>query len=539
MASRRSLLDDNDVLNVYGPGQLVAFSAIDGKTDYDHDLVARTAGEGAGLVVKAPGTCRLHFGTEARETRLAGDFFHIRTERGETRGAMLDAFHLLVEGPCDVSNETEGLAIEQQDGRTLVAAAAKLDGQKLTADLDAAIAARREWLDGQILPTWVEGDSIPTAVKAMSVMKTQVCSGQGMLKHRWTTPDRWPHKDMWLWDSAFHAIGWRHADPGLAREMISAVLDAQGDDGMVSHRANPHHRSGITQPPVLALAAMLIDQVDPDEEWLREVFPKLQTYVRWDIENRGGSDGGLLRWHTNPQKNNRCDESGMDNSTRFEFDEPLEAVDFNSLLALECEVLGHMSHALADRQAAAEWTERYLDITDRINERLWDEEAGIYMDRLAESGRRTGVLASAGFLPLVCGAAGPQQAQRLAEHLQNPETFGTPVGVPSIAACDSEHYSKDMWRGPVWINLNWLIAMGFERSSLDDVAADLRRRTCREIERRYMECGSIFEFYDDRGQVPPPALPRKGTNDPTKAYNQVIFDYGWSCTLYLDMIMRR
>ena len=64
-------------------------------------------------------------------------------------------------------------------------------------------------------------------------MKSQVYSPEGRIKHRWTTPDRWPHRGMWLWDSAFHAIGFRHVDVEVARDAISAVFDAQREGGFV------------------------------------------------------------------------------------------------------------------------------------------------------------------------------------------------------------------------------------------------------------------------------------------------------------------
>lgn len=61
---------------------------------------------------------------------------------------------------------------------------------------------------------------------------TQVYSPEGRIHHRWTTPDRWPHRQMWLWDSAFHAIDWWHIDLALAQEAILAAFDMQAPDGL-------------------------------------------------------------------------------------------------------------------------------------------------------------------------------------------------------------------------------------------------------------------------------------------------------------------
>jgi hypothetical protein len=118
--------------------------------------------------------------------------------------------------------------------------------------------------------------------------------------------------------------------------------------------------------------------------------------------------------------------------------------------------------------------------------------------------------------------------------------FGTPVPLPTALPARGAPVEKDMWRGPMWVNTNWLVALGFERSGRPEVAKKLREQTMREIERRYLECGSIFEFFDQTGAQPPPALPRKGKLDPGNPYpHMVIHDYGWSASLYVDMALHQ
>ena len=52
-----------------------------------------------------------------------------------------------------------------------------------------------------------------------------------------------------------------------------------------------------------------------------------------------------------------------------------------------------------------------------------------------------------------------------------------------------------------------------------------------------LKYGTFFEFYDDRRQCDPPQLLRKRSLDPDDSpYHQVFFDYGWTGTLYLDMV---
>lgn len=525
-----------DALNVYGPGQLFAFSAIDGSVDFDSCLVARTLTD-AGLEVKLPARALLRFGPAPTECLLGGDFLEMTVEGQSIRAAMLDDAHLLIEGPCRPSEVAEEMAIRQDGARTLVAPASRMDESLLRADLDAALAARRRWLSERSIPANLDGPARRTLVKALSVMKTQVCSPAEHVRRRWTTPDRWPHRGCWLWDSAFHAIGWRHVDAALAREMISAVLDGQREDGFVPIRTLPGRHGHFTQPPVLAIAVDRVQRTDPDDAWLSEVFPKLEAYVTWDLANRDSDGAGLAEWAIESNRNCRSGESGMDNSPRFDAATALDATDFNSFLARECELLASFAEQLNRPARAEAWRRTHQKLCEQINLRLWSEELGLYVDRDVTTGKLTGVVANAGFLPLLCGAPTAGRAARMVSLLKDPRQFATEVPVPTIAASDTGNYTRDMWRGPVWININWLIAEGLDRYGYADLADHIRRASCAEIQRWYQAEGTIYEFYDDRGELCPARMPRKGKCAPeVHPYHQVIHDYGWSATLFADMV---
>lgn len=527
------------VLDIWGGGQLLAFSGLDGPTPYRHSLVARTAFSGTGLLVKLPGQAELRFCAETpRRTFLAGDAFDVVHPGGRTRGVFADACHLLIEGPCEVRDAGQGLRILTQGSRTLVAAARVCDERRLAADLDEATAQRLRWIVNVPKPDLPRGLRRQTFWKCLSVIKTNIYGPEGRLKHRYTTPDRWPHRGMWLWDSAFNAIGIRHLDPALARDAIEAVLDAQHDDGLVQiSYFHQDRRTDMTQPPTLALASRLIYQTQPEKEWLARIYPRLAAYLQWDMAQRDTDGSGLLEWLIEPKVQCRCGESGWDNSPRFDIAKPLDAVDFNSFLARECEAMAEIAGLLGKDGDRAAWSAQHKRLCDLINRKLWNEPLGIYVDALAATGEQQPLLTAAGFLPLLCGAPSKAQAQRLAGHLRDPHTFATNLPVATIPPCHKEHYSKDMWRGPVWVNINWCIARGLDRYGLSDEARELRRRTLAAIEKYYGRYGAIFEFFDEEDKVAPPDLLRKTVNDPREWIHQVIYDYMWTATLYIDMCL--
>ena len=67
-------------------GQLLAFSGLDGKTDFFQGLTARTAFDAPAIDIKFPGACRLLF-PAPRRVLLAGDFFEIGHGRWTGRAA--------------------------------------------------------------------------------------------------------------------------------------------------------------------------------------------------------------------------------------------------------------------------------------------------------------------------------------------------------------------------------------------------------------------------------------------------------------------
>jgi len=525
-------------------GQLLAFSALDGPTDYAHGLVARTTELPHGLEITEPGCCRILFRDgPVGDVLIAGDFFQFRGAHAETRGVFLDARHILIEGPCDVAGEGQKISSRRKGDRLLLGGASHFKPEWVDADLDAVVAARGHWLLSRTLPADGSDATRRTLLRAFSVMKTQVYSPDGRIHHRWTTPDRWPHKDMWLWDTAFHAIGWRHVDPALAREMIDGMFDLQRDDGFLTYRGSGAGSASylgekLTQPPLLALAVSLVEETAPDAEWLERLYPKLCGYIEWALQHRDTDGGGLAEWYIEEDVNCRSGESGMDNSPRFDSAEPLDAVDFNAYLASECRILAEFAEKLGRGADGRKWKKRHETLCHLINARLWSDEHHFYGDYNPRSGKLTPVLSSAGFMPLLCGAATPERAGWLARHLIDPDMFASSVPVPSVAVKAREHYSKDMWRGPMWVNINWLIARGFERYGMRDHARTIRAATVREIERTVEKFGTFFEYFDDRREVDPPQLTRKGKCAPeVSPYQQVIHEFGWTTTLYVDMVL--
>lgn len=111
---------------VWGGGQLLAFSGIDGVTDYENGLRLRTAFDGYVFELKQdgytpPDPVIRYTGSAPEKVELTGDFFRFHTAGGVSSGVLVDARHLLLEGDFELEllNRYDSVA---SGNRKLVAA---------------------------------------------------------------------------------------------------------------------------------------------------------------------------------------------------------------------------------------------------------------------------------------------------------------------------------------------------------------------------------------------------------------------------------
>ncbi|MCQ2742451.1 MAG: hypothetical protein MJ239_04040 [Bacilli bacterium] len=376
--------------------------------------------------------------------------------------------------------------------------------------------------------------------KTLSVQKVNVHTPEGKIRYMWTTPDRVPHRHMWMWDSMFHGIAMSQYDPKHAEEIVLAMLSSMRKDGFMPHMANPTDRSDVTQPAVLSWAVKEIYQVTKNKKFLEEALPYLESYLRFDMNNRDENHNGLLEWATDPWYDIcKCGESGLDNSPRFDFDAKMDCIDFSVYLANDAKSLAWILDELGESKKASYWKEVYEKTSKAINDLLWYEEGGYYCDRLFD-GNLTGVLTPVSFLPLWAGIATKEQADRMAKVLVDEKLLNTPFPFASISQSHPT-YSTDMWRGASWLNLDYFIITGLYQYGYKDLADQVTERILTKVDYWYKQCGTIFEFYDSQDKIAPWLCHRKGDpiNPPDyRKHVHSISDYNWSACFTMLLIQK-
>ena len=553
--------------DVWGEGALFAFSGMDGCTQTASGFVGTAAARPYGLLFHTPlrRTLEISLSHPGRVRVATGDVLLVETGQGEL-ALVYAAWHTLagclpVEARLALGSEDgmpaewvgqawvssdpvagDALALVRQGER--FALAYGVDPQEaveraqagLGCDLADEMAARLELYR---LPILADPGRDRLLKKCLSVMKVNTLSPEAAIAQCWSTPDRVPHRHMWLWDSVFHSLAMNLVDPGLSWEFLKSVLDAQRPDGMIPHMITVDGRtSAITQPPILTWGVWENYLETCDREALAYALPRLEAYLEWDLAERDQDHNGLLEWFIEGDASCRSGESGLDNSPRFDEAILLDAVDFSTFAALDMGYLSRIAGELGDAQRAAAWQARSAALAQAIHAALWDEVDGFYYDRTLD-GRFTRVRAATGFLPLLLPDLPSERVQRLVGLLKDPSQFNTAFPVPSLAVSHPA-WSTDMWRGATWVNLNYLIALGLRRQGCPAEAGWLASKTIHYVDYYYRSYGVLFEFFDAKDERPPLACDRKGQR--VEPYNirrkyDSIRDYHWTAALVACLLM--
>lgn len=334
----------------------------------------------------------------------------------------------------------------------------------------------------------------------------------------------WKGVAVWCWDTFQIAAMISIASPELARLNFEAVTAAIDELGMVpnyyfSHGAASKDRS---MPCLGSYMIWKTQAARPDKAWLKAIYPRLQTWHRYWMKDRDGNGDGLLEWGSdatpkyefpqllqdNPQLQHsaKCAmyESGLDNSPMYDdvpFNEractlELADVGLNSYYAMDCEALASIAACIGKPRDAAAYRREYDTICRRINDQLWDDDAGIYCNRHWD-GRLSKRWAPTSFFPLIAGVAPRERAERMVrEHLCNPAEFWGEWVIPSIARNDPAFPDNDYWRGRIWGPFNLLVAEGLRRYRFDDVAAEFAEKSLSLFMKNWREDGGVYENYN-------------------------------------------
>jgi putative isomerase len=292
--------------------------------------------------------------------------------------------------------------------------------------------------------------------------------------HRGIIPSFGTYRGVWNWDAAFHALAVARWDPKLAWEQLQIFVDHQQSDGAFVDVlfATGDIVSDFGKPPVWPWAVRLMEEhlasvgdlqtaydrfVRLEEHWLQRRC--VDGLFHYDTAGRDGDWLQQVKY-----------ESGWDNSVRWDNGiVEIWPVDLNCFMVGFYEAMDWIAAKLGIEGTG--WLQKRDALSGLIEEFLWDPRLRAYVDHNYETSQPTGVLTVASFMPLFAGTASKERAARMGELAASEKHFFP--GLPTVSYMNAG-YSRDMWRGPCWLNTAYFALKGLQRYGFTETADAMR-----------------------------------------------------------------
>jgi Glycosyl hydrolase family 63 C-terminal domain len=194
-------------------------------------------------------------------------------------------------------------------------------------------------------------------------------------------------------------------------------------------------------------------------------------------------------------------------------DVPLvQDVAFNAIMVRADEQLVRIADEVGD--PLPPWLLRSMRRAREAIERLWAD--GTYYSRDFRTRQLIPQETIAGFLPLYAGVVPDDRVDKMIKMMFSPR-YWSRYGVSSVPIDSPNFMPRCYWQGPVWININWLIADGLERYGRLDAAETLRQSTIDVI----AASGGMHEYYS----------PLDGSGAGSNRFS-------WTAALLVDLLAR-
>jgi glycogen debranching enzyme len=337
--------------------------------------------------------------------------------------------------------------------------------------------------------------------------------------------------------------------------------------------------SCITQPPLVAIAAQRVGAALPSverREFLAELLPKLTAYHSWLYTERDPKQVGLvtlihpwesgldtsppwmralermpmplwlrvastlrlgrilrrLRYDTRhlPALERPSDDDGLRmlalavlvKQHRFDLRRLppkrsvlIEDLAFNALLIVANRALEAIAADLG-QDLPGELRARFRSAEGAL-EALWDEEAGQYFCRDAVTKALIKLPTIATFFPLWSRTRPAARAARLVQRLRDPSQYWPDHPVPSVPVDAAQFDDVRYWKGPTWVNANWIVIEGLLAHGETELAASLRDKSLELV-----DAAGCYEYFS-----------------PITGEGHGATDFSWTAALTIDLLQSR
>ena len=292
-----------------------------------------------------------------------------------------------------------------------------------------------------------------------------------------------------------------------------------------------------------------------DIEFLSAAWPRLHVWFQWYNQSQQGPVPGSYQWKgrdgtTEKELNPKTLTSGLDDYPRASHPSPDERhVDLRCWMALASRAMSKIlraARAPESLQTLYDTTARRLEDYEELKKLHWDDNHKVFADwgnntpdvelvanSPAGPSRATKHIewkrvvygnppklqfvdhkGYVSLFPLALKLI-PKDAPELASYLdiiKDPNELWSDFGLRSLSKSSSMYGVKNTWqdppywRGPIWINMNYLVLTALRdysnmegpyASRAGEIAKELGCNLIKTIQSQYYEKGFVFENYDD------------------------------------------
>jgi hypothetical protein len=298
-------------------------------------------------------------------------------------------------------------------------------------------------------------------------------------------------KDHWL--QLFAGIGFGQSDPNRAQEILAHSLLLQTADGRVPKHTG--HDPSVLMLPYHAVFAWLLYRQSKDKtaflDWLRPLFPKMIAAQEHWYQHRDEEEDGLIALHFSTES--PLANASIWHSSDVEDQPKIQDAAWHSLFCWASECIIDLGKVLKTNVSSII---DGLDLTIySLNEKLWDEEYGIY--RSYNLVQNDSILSGSigGLLPLAGGIPNQEQAEMIRQALEANFIQSDFWWLPTYSLNSPQIQSDQLGQGSIDPIVNWLMYYGLLRYDFTDLAELLRRNTLQLIK----EYG-FYPAYDAKKQ---------------------------------------
>lgn len=262
-------------------------------------------------------------------------------------------------------------------------------------------------------------------------------------------------------------------------------------------------------------------------KYLRDIYPELQAHYEWFRRTQRGnikewdrtafSSREGYRWRGRTPSH--CLTSGLDDYPRATTPHTGELhVDLISWIGMMTRSMRELAEFLDIKDDAEDYKVIETAIEKNIADLHWSAKDMTYCDKTIDDFEEDSFVCHKGYvslfpflLNLVPVADADEKLSPLLDMISDPDQLWTPYGIRSLSASD-EYFGteENYWRGPIWVNINYMILKALRRygenpdASLEfrekaaNIYKDLRVNIVNNVYDNWEKTGFAWEQYDSK-----------------------------------------